>query len=114
LQRFLGKRAHSGGLRKLSTASGSDAAARGLRFGGLRERESREIVLLAPRVDLPADGDVGDEYFVLKRLIHEGRSVVLLEPVLDVEAVVRAPIRRDNRVVHQNALKRHVLQLLCN
>jgi hypothetical protein len=59
-------------------------------------------VLLAPRVDLPADGDVWDEYFVLKRLIREGRSVVLLEPVLDVEAVVRAPIRRVR--MHSNAM----------
>jgi hypothetical protein len=54
LQRFLGKRAHGGGLQKLSTASGSDAAAWGLRFGGLPERECRKTVLLAPRVDLPA------------------------------------------------------------
>ena len=113
MQRFLGKRAHGGRLQKLSNASGSDAAAWCLRFGGLRKRESKEAVLLAPRVDLPAFVHVGEKRLALERLIREGRGVVLLEPVLDVEAVVRVPIRRDNRVVHQNALKRHVLQLLC-
>jgi len=41
-----------------------------------------------------------------------GRGVVLLEPVLDVDAVVRVAVGGDDGVVHENAVERHVLQLL--
>ncbi len=93
----------------MSAARGSAAATGSLRlrFGGPRKRESREAVLLgvAPRVDLPALVDVGDAHFVVELLVGEGRGVVLLEPVLDVEAVVGVAVGSDDGVIHHHALK---------
>ena len=71
-------------------------------------------MLLAPRVDLTALVHVGDKYFVLERLVVEGGGVMLLQPFLNVGAVVRVAVGGDDGVVHQSALKRHVLQLLCS
>ena len=71
-------------------------------------------MLLAPSVDLSADSEVGDEHPVLQRLVVEGGGVVLLQPFLNVNAVVRVAVGGDDGVVHQSALERHVLQLICN
>jgi hypothetical protein len=38
---------------------------------------------------------------------------VLFEPVLDVCAVVGVAVSSDDRVVHQRALERHVLEIFC-
>ena len=70
-------------------------------------------MLLAPSVDLSADSEVGDEHPVLQRLVVEGGGVVLLQPFLNVNAVLRVAVGGDNRVIHQSALKRHVLKLFC-
>jgi hypothetical protein len=69
-------------------------------------------VLLAPRVDLPALVDVADKHFVVDRVVGERRGAVVLEPLLDVDAVVRVAVGGDDGVVHENAVERHVLQLL--
>ena len=50
---------------------------------------------------------------MFQRLAGEGRRVVLLELVLDVEAVVRVAVGCDNRVIREFALERQVLQLFC-
>ena len=118
LQCFLGESAQCGGLQKLSSSStpGSSAAATaalGLIFDGSGERKGRQAVLFTPRDYLPAHGDVGDQRLALERLVRVGRGVVLLEPVLNVLAVVRVAIGGNDGVVHENALERHILQLLC-
>jgi hypothetical protein len=74
---------------------------------------SRRTVQLSPCVDLSADGNVGDEPLVLQPLACVGRGAVLLEPVLDVLAVVRVAVGGNDGVVHQNALEHHILQFLC-
>ena len=51
---------------------------------------------------------------MLQRLVGEGGGVVLLQPFLNVNAVLRVAVGGDDGVVHQSALERHVLQLLCN
>ncbi len=114
LQSSLEEAAQSGGLEDLSSCSSSAATATSFRFAGLPDDERGDTVLLAPCVDLPADAHVGDEYFVLQRLVCEGRRAVLLQSSLNSCAVVGMAVGGDNRVVHQNVVERHVSQLLCS
>ena len=70
-------------------------------------------MLLAPSVDLSANGEVGDGHLVLQRPVGEGGVVMLPQPCLNVRAVVRVAISSDNDFIQQSALKRHVLKLFC-
>ena len=70
-------------------------------------------MLLAPIDELLANGDVGDEQLMVKWRVRAGRGVVLFEPVLDVDAVVRVAVGGNDGVIHETTLECHVLEIFC-